>query len=341
MLRFLSSLFTKTAERAGGPDETLIARAIERVVAGTDQRIRAIGAYRKRLRQPVEQAIIYVISLVDALPSPVEINPRLFGEDPRLRAFFVSANHMHEVFRGFKTIRNYLSDLAGPAPEKVFGLLSMVMEERNVLGVELVGDILRRDVKQVTVNFSNHRYLGPGSNESDTRRELKKRAFDYLIEKALERITVERNKRKELGRQQLLLKQKLRTMKAGNWGLDVMLTDHEQPYPDVAALESKIEAIDRELGQFNTDNLAIEESLACVIDTLSHPAACLASREFSLHLNAMGIKVQDLSAKPSKEIVLNEIFSGTGERRIILLGYIARTDIPESSDLWREGHRYL
>lgn len=341
MLRFLSSLFTKTAERMEGPDEALIEVAIERAVAGTDQRIRAIGQYRKRLRQPVKQAITHVISLVDALPSPVEINSISFSEDPRLHAFFVSTNHLHEVFRGFKTIRGYLADLTGPAPEKIFGLLSMVMEERNVLGVELVDDILRRDVMQVSVNFSNHRYLGPGSNELDTRRELKKRAFDFLIEKALERITGERSKRNELGRQQQLLKQKLRIMKAGNWGLDAMLTDHEQQCLDVAALELKIESIDRELGQFHTDNLGIEESLACVTDTLSHPAACLASREFSLHLDSMGIKVQDLSATPSKEIVLTEIFSGTGERRIILLGYIARTDIPESPDLWREGYRYL
>ena len=341
MLRFLGSLFTGSAERTEDPDNALIEAAIERAVAGTDQRIRAIGPYRKRLRQPVKQAILHVISLVDALPPPVEINPQLFSEDPRLRAFFVSNNHMREVFRGFKSIRDYLADLAGPAPDKIYGLLSMVMEERNVLGVELVGDILRRDVMQVTVNFSNHRYLGPGSNERDTRRELKKRAFDFLIEKTLERITGERSNRKELGRQQHLLKQKLRTMKAGNWGLDAMLTDLEQPHPDIAALESKIEAIDRELGQLNTDNLGIEESLACVIDTLSHPAACLASREFCLHLDAMGVKMQDLSAKSAKEIVLNEIFSGTGERRIIILGYIARTDIPEPPDLWREGYRYL
>lgn len=341
MLRFLGSLFSSPIARTEGPDKALVEAAIERAVAGTDQRIRAVGQYRKRLYEPVEQAIIHVISLVDALPPPVEISPQLFSGDPRLRAFFVSASHMREVFKGFKTIRDYLTDLTGPAPDKIYGLLSMVMEERNVLGVELVGDTLRRDVMQVTVNFSNHRYLGPGSNELDTRRELKKRAFDFLIEKALERITDERSKRKELGRQQHLLKQKLRTMKAGNWGLDAMLTDLEQPHPDVAALESKIEAIDRELGQFYTDNLAFEESLACVVDTLSHPAARLASREFSLHLDAMGIKVPDLSAKPAKEIVLNEIFSGTGERRIILLGYIARTDIPASPDLWREGHRYL
>ncbi len=341
MLRFLSSLFTKTAEPMEGPDEALIEMAIERAVAGTDQRIRAIGQYRKRLRQPAEQAIIHVISLVDALPSPVEINSISFGEDPRLRALFVSSNHLHEVFKGFKTIRDYLTDLTGPAPEKIFGLLSMAMEERNVFGVELVGDTLRRDVMQVTVNFSNHRYLGPTSNELDTRRELKKRAFDFLIEKALERIARERSKRMALCRQQHLLKQKLRVMKAGNWGLDAMLTNIERQRPNLAALESEIETIDRELGQVHTDNLGIEESLACVTDILSYPAACLASREICLHLDSMGIKVQDSLATPSKEIVLTEIFSGTGERRIILLGYIARTDIPEPPDLWREGNRYL
>ena len=73
--------------------------------------------------------------------------------------------------------------MAEPLPEKIFGLLSMAMTERKVLGVELVDDTLRRDVMQVTVNFFNHRYLGLTSNEQDTRRELKKRAFDFLIEK--------------------------------------------------------------------------------------------------------------------------------------------------------------
>ena len=88
--------------------------------------------------------------------------------------------------------------MAEPLPGKIFGLLSMAMKERKVLGVELVDDTLRRDVMQVTVNFFNHRYLGPTSNEQDTHRELKKRAFDFLIEKALECITGERNKRSEL-----------------------------------------------------------------------------------------------------------------------------------------------
>lgn len=340
MLRFLSSLFTTTAERTKGLDEALIETAIERAVDGTDRRIRAIGQYRKRLRQSVELAVTHVISLVDTLPSPIEISPRAFSEDSRLRAFFVSTDHLREVLGSFKTVRNYLMDLT-PAPEKIFGLLNMAMEERKVFGVELVGDTLRRDVMQVTVNFSNHRYVGPTSNELDTRRELKKRAFDFLIEKALERIAGERSKQMELERQRHLLKRKLDAMKAGNWGLNAMLTDLDQQCPDLAALETEIEAINVELGQFHTDNISLEASLACVADTLSHPADWLASREISLRLDSMGIKIQGSSAAASREIVLTEIFSGAEIRRIVLMGYIAPTDIPEPSDLWREAQRYL
>jgi len=340
MLRFLSSLFTTTAEREG-PDEALIEKATERVVAGTDRRLCAVAQYQKRLRTPVEQAVIHVISLVDALPPPIEIGPRAFGEDARLRAIFVSTDHLRDVFGGFKAVRDYLADWAGPLPEEIFGLLTMAREERNVFGMELDGDTLRRDVMQVAVNFFNHRYLGPTGTELDTRRELKKRAFDFLIEKALERIACERSKRRELDRQRHLLKQKLDAMKAGNWGLGAMLTDLERQRPDLAALEAEIETIGVELGQFRTDHLGLEESLACVVDTLSHPADWLAGREISLRLDSKGIKIPDSSTAPCKEIALTEIFSGTGERRIVLLGRIARTDIPEPPDFWDKAKRYL
>ena len=102
MLHFMSSLFKTTTKQIEGPDETLIEAAIKRAVASTGPRIRAIGQYQKRLRQPVKQAIIHVISLVDDLPAPIEINPRTFSIDPRLRAFFVSTSQLREVFGGFR-----------------------------------------------------------------------------------------------------------------------------------------------------------------------------------------------------------------------------------------------
>lgn len=340
MLRFLSSLFTSPAERSGGLDEALIEKAIDRVLTGTDRRLRALGQYRKRLRKPVEQAVSHVITLVDALPPPVEISPRAFGEDPVLRALFVSTDHLCEVFGRFKSVRDYLSGLGGPLPEEIFGLMTMVREERSVFGMELAGETIRRDVQQVAVNFFNHRYLGPTGNEADTRRELKKRAFDFLVEKSLERIMGERGKRRELDRQRHLLKQKLAAMRAGHWGLGAMLTDLEQQ-PDLAALEKEIDTIDAELGQFRTTDLALEESLTCLVDILSRPEDWLASREISLRLDSRGIKVADSSAAPSGEIALIELFSGTAEQRTVLLGRIRRTDIPDPPDFWKGAKRYL
>lgn len=339
MLRLLSSLFTDSKERSGGLDETLVAKAIERAVDGTDRRIRALPDYRKRLRQPVEQAVSHMIALVDALPPAVEISPRAFGEDPVLRAFFVSAEHMGEVFRGFNSVRDYL-DLAEPLPEAIFGLLAMGREERSVFGMELDGDNLRRDVMQTAVNFSNHRYLGPAGSEPDTRWELKKRAFDFLLEKALERLVDERGKRRDLDRQRQLLRRKLEAMRAGNFGLDAMLEEGGGQVDDPATLEAEIEAIEAELGQFHTDNLSIEESLACVADTLARPADWLAARSLGLRLDYRGIIVPDASAA-AREITLTELFSGGGPRRTVLLGRIARADMPKPADFWKTAKRYL
>jgi hypothetical protein len=341
MLRFLSSLFTSTAEPSGGLDEALIEMAIDRVVAGTDRRICAVGDYRNQLRKPVQGAIQHVIALVDALPAPVAISPKAFGEDAGLRAFFVSTEHLREVLGGFGILRDYLSELAEPAPEQIYCLLAMAREERSVFGMELVDDTLRRDVLQVAVNFFNHRCLGPAGTEADTRRQLKIRAFDLLVEKSLERIASERGKRRELDRQWHLLKQKLDAMKAGQWGLGAMLNASEGQRPDLAGLEAEIETIEAELGQFHTDSLGLEESLACVADTLSRPTDWLAVREIGLRLDYRGVKLADSQAASSRQITLTELFSSTGETRTVLLGRIARADIPEPVDFLKAAKHYL
>jgi hypothetical protein len=62
----------------------------------------------------------------------------------------------------------------------------------------LVGDILQRDVKQVVVNFLNHRFAAVSHDEIATRWELKKRGFDNLIQTALRRLVSARTKREVL-----------------------------------------------------------------------------------------------------------------------------------------------
>ena len=341
MLRFLSSLFANPSGEPNGADAALVEKAIERVVEGTDSRIRAVKGYQRQLRDPVVQAISHVVSLVDAFPPPIAISPQAFGEEPLLRAFFVSTEHIRKVLGGFSSLRDYLKESVIIPPDEIFGLLTMTKEERNVFGMEIEGDNLRRDVMQVSVNFRNHHFIGPTDNEADTRRELKIRAFDFLVGKALAQLTDERGKRLELDRQRFLLGQKLDAMKAGQWGLDAMLEDGETHHPSLAQLEEKINLIELELGQFRTEQLGLEESLALIGNTLGQPTDWLDSRKVSLCLDYRGIKLEGSAVSRGNAIILNELYSRSGGERTVLFGRIARTDIPEPADIWNVAKHYL
>ncbi len=57
VLRLLQSLFSVTPDPAGKFDPALIRAAIERVVDGTDPRLRMVRHYRKKLWTAVERSI--------------------------------------------------------------------------------------------------------------------------------------------------------------------------------------------------------------------------------------------------------------------------------------------
>lgn len=85
-------------------------------------------------------------------------------------------------------VQDYLDGRTGPLPDELVGLLVMSQRRRRVLGVELHGDTARRQVLQTAVSFSDHRYLAPADVARLTRRELKKRAFDFQMARASDRM---------------------------------------------------------------------------------------------------------------------------------------------------------
>ena len=262
MLHFLSSLFATSSRRDDPVDKALLEHATERVLEGSDPRLRALPGYRKRLRAPVETAVRHVIDLVGRLPEPAEISRQAFRNDPRLRAFFVSPEHLQETMAGCPMMSDYLRGANPAAGDVIFGLLSMTRSEKNILGMDLQGDTLQRDVAQVAVNFSDHRYLGPSGDETETRRELMRRGFDFLIERALESIIATRSKQAELDQQRQLLQRKLRAMEAGNWGLEAAFAPSEAGGgADLVALEAEIQAVENELLTLGSKPHALEHSL--------------------------------------------------------------------------------
>ena len=213
MLKLFQSIFGG-GEQPGRYPESLIASAIERSVDGTDARLRALFGYKNYLRPSVIRAIDHVVALADGIPAPLAAGRGDYNADLRLKALFATADRMQEVF-GKDVELNEFRNGPDKGAERVYALLLAERVEKNVLGMELAGDMLRRDVAQVSVSFRKHRLIEITGNEAETRRQLKRRAFDHLLTLALTRIAEVHGEHADLARQRDLLRRKLSALRQG------------------------------------------------------------------------------------------------------------------------------
>jgi hypothetical protein len=341
MFHFLSSLFSPSAERPSGIGDELIEAAIDRVIEGTDKRLQARGSYRKQLLEPVEKAVSHVFNFIDALPEPAEISRHTFSSDPRLRAFFASFNHMQDKVGAAKTVEAYLEQAPVAEHSRIYGVLSMQWEEKNRLGTVLQDDRIQREVQQVSVNFLNHNFLGPSISIEEALSNVKKRAFDFMIEITLERIIDARSRYAELEQQQLLLKRKLNAMKAGNWGFEEMLRPEMSGAKDLNTLQAEIESVENELDKMGASHEVLDRNLQIIRSTLGSPEELLAMRTIELELDSMNIKADTSTSARVHKLELIEAYSGIGATRILLPGWFPVDELPAGRESITKAMRYL
>ncbi len=334
-MRLFQSIFGGR-ETVGRYPETLIEMAIERAVDGTDPRLRLVPGYRRRLREPVIHAIDQVVALVDGIPAPVAAGPDAYRNDFRLSALFASIEDMLQVFGRDRALSEYLSGPEGQGAERVSALLLARREERNVLGMDLVGDQVRRDVAQVSVSFSGHHLLEPRIAEEESRRFLKRRAFDHLLALALAQITEARVERADLQRQRDLLQRKLQAMKRGTLSFDRPETGRA----DEAGLQAELDTVSQQLQALGADAGVLKAHLELVAERLGEAERQIWSDEVELCLGPMNIR-QAPTDPSARRILLQEIHSARGGRAIMLPVAIDPRDLPHREDLVSAAQRFL
>lgn len=341
--RFLHSIFTATPSQAAKFDKSLILRGIERVVDGTDPRLRAVNHYRRKLWGAVEHAIDFVVTFVNAMPPASQVDHRSYITDPRLRALFASPDHLREVLSFNQDTRHYLKQASKPLPAELYAALGVTRIEKNVLGIDLEGDLLQRDVPQTVVNFCNHRLVFLTDNEQNTRRELMRRGFDYLIEVALQQLVSSRDQRRQLERQQqqLLLRKKASLLKAAKPGLEVML-EPDAPQPaDLDAIERQLQEVEAELDQLREDSATIEQHLEKIVATLGKPEDYLRLEPVSLTLDHMNTKVPPTSRRVANTLTFDEMVLAEDRRLIALFICFPSDELLPQPDYFEEASRYL
>ena len=346
MLRFLQSFFAEQKPKEAVYDDALIDAAMERVISGTDPRLVAVSGYKRKLRPAVEKSVGYVINVVDRLPPSVELSRKTFGTHPLLRALFVSPRHVQDVLTRSPPVRLF-TQAQTVVPERGYALLGVQRGERTVLGMELQGEAVQREVRQTSVSFAEHQLTEVTGDEDATRWELKKNAFDHLVERALVRIASARSRKDQLKNTRSLLESKLKSMRQGNWGFETMLktgeqTDKETPDIDLATIESQVAEIEAELRTLGSDGATLDKSLQEVAAVLERPEANLRVDRIRLTLDAMGIKRSEEMEKGVTTLEMDEVFLGENAPRFIIqLVNFSLDEIPSGADLLAKAARSL
>jgi hypothetical protein len=340
--RVVAALFGGGQPSADTEEERqLIADTIEAVVAVVEPRVRLHKRYREKLEGCVRHSIAYLRSIGRERLDPVPLTRAAWSSDPRVNAFFGVADDVPACLGRSKELRAFFENPANADVQEAYALLGMKKEERSVLGMELKGDAVQRDVAQVVVNFSGHRLVAPSATLAETRLEIGKRIIQRLAQVALSRIVGLDEKATELQEHKAYLGARMRLLNLARDGMEGIVKDP-------ATLREQMRAVERELKQTAEGFIEAKGSLATldgyigqIDEVFSHPEQHVALTHTPLRVSRMGVRVDDASAGPVNELSLAELSLGEDWRGAIAIVRCPRAELPPKEDLIAKAERYL
>ncbi len=142
------SLFERvTAALFGGPaaspddaaERQLIDDTIELVVETVEPRVRLNPRYRQKLEGCVRTSIAYLRSIGREGFEPILLARAAWNEDPRLNAFFATADDVPACLGRSRELRAFFANPSNGDVQEAFALLGMKKEERTVFGHAAAG----------------------------------------------------------------------------------------------------------------------------------------------------------------------------------------------------------
>jgi hypothetical protein len=291
-MRLLERLFRLHGQRQDwDPD---LDEALERAAEKIDPRVKQTRSWPQHYRVPLAGALAQARRVAEAIPGPIELDPANYTLDPFIRALFSNAEDVRSLLGSSPALRGYHD-------HHVYALLSMRRMEKRSLGFDNSGDILRRDVLQQLVWFTDHQLSGPAPSEAEARRQLLWSLYDRFLERVHIGI-----KRIEEDYQRLLRDKDAilaRLRKA---------TGQQQ--------QDLQQALETTLHNLTDTNRTLEPSALADIfmAVLSHPRDCLYAEHYSLILDAMGV-VQSGDNPAARQLEFTELHERYQEPRTLVV----------------------
>lgn len=342
----IAGLLGAPGEAAAGEDlpertKAAIPGVIDMMVETIDPRLRLVPGYQAKLGAAVRRTIVYMRTLVPEPPPPIELSRQAWAADPRLNAFFAAAEDVPRVMGRSKELRAWFDDPANTSAREAIALLGMELREQNVLGVAMEGGMLKHDVAQTTVSFSDHRIVMPAPTQADMRFEFGSRLLRGLTQIALKRIGAIQERQRGLEESKAQIATRLRMLQGGKSGLESLAEDPDAHEKEIETLERQLEQAKADLSESRTSLATLDGYLEQVNEVLTHPEEHLKLEKITVRVNRMGIKVAENSPEPASELLLTRISLGPDFARVVAPVRCARDAMPPKEDLLAQAAKYL
>lgn len=315
------SLPRRLMDRWFGP--RIDADLVDTIAWSIDQvepRLRQIGGYPRRYAPSIVHAWTYCRSLAAQVPGPVTVNRQAFAQDPLVHALFSSPEGIAQALVQSKAVREWHQN-AGKE-QGVFALMGVRRWEKDIFGVEDRGGVLRRDVAQKAVYFSDHTFSNLGLTLADARALLARQFMSSLLARVNDRLEEIRRNRQRLEREQDEMRARLRANRGS--------TEHQAAlHQTMAALREAVAALDLRNYADHFDAVLLQ------------PEPYLHLRPVSMSLDAMGIHQQQAGDGQAPPLALSEMACRDRRRWVVMLVHCRLDELPDYQERLATAEHWL
>jgi hypothetical protein len=296
-------------------DDTIV-EWIDRMLQESDPSIRKVPGYREQLRQPFENAMGYLEGLISSIPGPFSISADQWDKDPLTHSLFVDPNEVKSLLQKCAELKSFFQTTG---VKTAVALLTATKKERTIFGTGMEGEIIRRDVPQVAVEFYDHRVVAPAASEDENRQELVHRGLYVLASNALEEFMRIKSLIEELNGERRILDYKLKIHTTRERGIQRLLAGNLEPDSEMEQARQLLGEIDKQLMEFEQGSGTPKDFLRKLEKILFSAGTFLTEKTITMRLDWMGIKQDDVSAESGNEINLAELEIPERAKRVAVL----------------------
>lgn len=321
------NLFSSVADllRPAPPPDPAVVEALARATRLTDPLLGAASHLDQRLAEPLQYALGYCAGLVDALPGPLDVSHQAFARDPLVHALFATADDIAQMLGRSAAVRDYLAQPASLESDSFYAMLAARRQQKHQLGLAREGEVIRHDVPQTVVFFSDQTLLAPAGELDATRHDLRQRALDSLFLSFGAHVRRLREEREGL-RADLAMERAQLTLAAAARG-EAQHTRH-------------LESLDQQLRNA-ADALDPEHLAAQLAAFLLAPEPSLGLSAVDLRLDRMGI-VSPHGDPASHTLHFPELHARDQRRHTVVLARIDRREAAEAVErVTDQQHRFM